>query len=295
MKNSFVIITDTTCDIPKEFVDTGFYRIPMEYIIDNTIYTCGKEDSLPVEDFYTMLKNGKTAMTSQISPATAEEFIRPFLEEGLDVLNISFSSALSATSDNLDATCKKLQAEFPDRKVLSLDSKTTTNGLGMLCYEAIKLRKDGKTAEETHKILSKLIAKQNIYFTVDDLMHLYRGGRLPKASAIAGTIMRIKPLLYVTPTGKLRNIEKIMSKKLVYRKIADIVNFQKSNLTTYFTVGHCFNQAEAEILAQKVSELTGISEYYILPVSPIIGSHLGCGALTLGFFGKDNIDIKSAE
>ena len=295
MKNSFIIVTDATCDIPQVLADKDFYIIPMEYFIDSNIYTYGKEGSLTNKEFYDMLKNGKISKTSQISPKIGEDFIRQFLNDGYDVLNISFSSGLSATADNMEIACKNLQTEFPERKVYSIDSKNTTNGLGMLCLEALKLRKAGKTIDEVFERLNYLIPKQNIYFTVDDLMHLYRGGILPKAAAIAGTVMRIKPILYITPEGKLRNIEKVMSKKLCYRKMAEIIKYQSNELTTYFTIAHADNREEAEKLAQKVSEITGITEYYITELSPIIGTHTGQGALTLGIFGKDNIDIKSAE
>ena len=295
MKYSFIIITDATCDIPTQLADEGFYVMPMEYFIDNDIYTYGKTDSVQNKQFYEMLKNGKIAKTSQISPKNGEDFIRQYLEEGLDVLNISFSSGLSATAGNMDIACKNLQAEFPDRKVYSIDSRNTTNGLGMLCAEAIKLRKEGKSIDEVKDKLNYLLPKQNIYFTVDDLMHLYRGGILPKAAAVAGTVMRIKPVLYVTPEGKLRNIEKVMSKKLCYRRLAEIVKYQSSELTKYFTIAHADNRDEAEKLAQKVSEITGINNYYITELSPIIGSHTGQGALTVGFFGKDNINIKAAD
>lgn len=295
MKKSFIIVTDATCDIPQTIEANDFYIIPMEYFIDSDIYTYGKKDSLSNSEFYTMLRNGKIAKTSQISPKNGEDFIRQFIVEGYDVLNISFSSGLSATANNMEIACKNLQAEFPERKIYSIDSKNTTNGLGMLCLEAIKLRNEGKTIDEVFERLNYLVPKQNIYFTVDDLMHLYRGGRLPKAAAVAGTIMKIKPILYITPDGKLRNIEKVMSKKLCYRKMAEIVKYQSNELTTYFTIANADNREEAEKLAQKVSEVTGITEYYITELSPIIGTHTGQGALTLGFFGKDNIDIKSAE
>ena len=296
MENKFIIVTDITCDIPETLSDKDFYEIPMEYIMDDgKVYTCGKEDSISNAEFYKLLRDGHQAKTSQISPKAGMDFLRPFVEKGYDVLNISFSSALSATADNMELACKNLSEEFPDRKLYSLDSKITTNGLGMLCAEAIRLRKEGKTIEEVRDRIKYLIPKQNIYFTVDDLMHLYRGGRLPKATALAGTVMRIKPILYITPTGALRNIEKVMSKKLCYRRMAEIVKHQSNELTTWFSVAHADNREEAEKLAQKVSEVTGITKYYITELSPIIGSHSGAGTLTVNFFGKDNIEIKSAD
>ena len=296
MENKFIIVTDATCDIPETLSDKDFYMIPMEYIMDDgNVYTCGKEDSLSNTDFYKMLREGHQAKTSQISPKAGMDFLRPYLDQGYDVLNISFSGALSATADNMEQACKTLSEEYPDRKLYSLDSKITTNGLGMLCAEAIKLRKQGKTIEEVRDRIAYLIPKQNIYFTVDDLMHLYRGGRLPKAAALAGTVMRIKPLLYITPGGALRNIEKVMSKKLCYRRMAEIVKHQSSDLTEWFSVGQADNREEAEKLAQKVSEVTGITKYYITELSPIIGCHSGAGTLAVNFFGKDNLDIKSAD
>ena len=295
MENKFIITTDVTCDIPAELSDKDFYVMPMEYIIEDIVYTCGKEDSPTNKEFYDRIKEGKTAKTSQISPTFGEEYLRPYLEQGYDVLNISFSSGLSATADNMATACKNLQAEFPDRKVYSIDSKITTNGLGMLCAEAIKLRKEGKSIDEVFDRITYLVPKQNIYFTVDDLMHLYRGGRLTKSAAIAGTIMRIKPLLYVTPEGTLRNIEKVMSKKLVFRRMAEIVKYQSNELTTWFSVAHAENEKDAILLAEKVKEVTGIETYYITPLSPIIGCHTGQGVLTVNFFGKDNIDIKAAD
>ncbi len=295
MENKFIITTDVTCDIPPQLADKDFYAMPMEYIMDDTVLTCDKSNDEVNKVFYDKLRNGSVGKTSQISPTFAENFLRPFLEQGYDVLNISFSGKLSATADNLQLACQNLQKEFPDRKLYSVDSKITVNGLGMLCAEAIKLRKEGKTLDETYQRICYLVPKQSIYFTVDDLMYLYRGGRLNKSAAVAGTIMRIKPLLYMTPEGALRNIEKVMSKKLVFRRMAEIVESQRNELTTCFSVAHADNEKEALMLAEKVKEVTGIDTYYITPLSPIIGCHSGQGTLTVNFFGKDNIDIKAAD
>lgn len=293
--NKFIITTDATCDIPKELVDKDFYIMPMEYILDGKVYTFGNPDSPDSSWFFDQLKNGKLASTSQITPIFAEEFLRPYLKEGYDVLNISFSGNLSATADNLAKACENLSKEFPNNKVYSIDSKTTTMGLGVLCAVAIDARKNGKTIDETFELIKNLIIRLNTYFTVDDLMHLYRGGRLSKGNAIAGTIMRIKPVLYVSPEGKLRNIEKVMSKKLVYKRIAEIVQNQSTNDTNSFVIAHGNNEEGANQLATKIVELTGIEKYYILPMSPIIGSHTGQGVLAVSFIGKDNYEIKSAD
>lgn len=295
MDNTFIITTDATCDVPKELCDKDFYIMPMEYIMDDKVYTCAAKDSPSNKFFYDKLKEGKLATTSQINPTFADEYLRPFLQQGYDVLNISFSSGLSSTCENLKTAAKTLSEEFPDRKIYSVDSLTTTNGLGIVVAKAIALRKEGKTIDEVYETIEKLVPNMNIYFTVDDLFHLWRGGRLTKSAAIAGTIMRIKPLLYVTPEGTLRNIEKIMSKKLVFRRMAEIMKNQMDETTDYFTIGHGDNEKEAKQLAEKVVEITGISKYYILPISPIIGSHAGQGVLTVSFYGKPNYDIKAAD
>ena len=209
---SYYITTDATCDFPQEWsYFENFKIIPMTYTIGDTEY--GIDKNLSGKEFFDAIRNGAMPTTSLITSFFAEEFFRPILKAGNDILHICFSSSLSSTYQNVLTAVEELKQEFPERKFYMLDSKCATTGEGLLAYYALKARDNGMSIEDNYN--ETLIRRDKIcvYFTPDDLFHLMRGGRVSKTAAIAGSLLKIKPMLYVNKDGKLSTIDKIKGRK----------------------------------------------------------------------------------
>ena len=198
---SFKIVTDSCCDLPAEMIaelELGIAVLSLE--MDGRAYAEG--EMTPVE-LYNHMRNGKMPKTSAVNPDGWAAAIRPALQAGQDVLVLAFSSALSATYQSAAIAGEELREEFPDRKLIVIDSLSAAIGLGLLVHTAAKLRSQGKSIEETAAWIEE--HKLNIchWVTVEDLMHLKRGGRVSAATAVVGTMLNIKPIIRVDDNGKL--------------------------------------------------------------------------------------------
>lgn len=193
---SFVITSDTTCDLPKNYTsENNIDIIPLYYNLDDVIY--GDEINLSPEEFYTQMRSGKMPTTMACNPDTTARCFRKHLEAGEDILHIAFSSALSSSYNTCAVTAKELSEEFPERKIIVIDSLSASMGEGLYVYKAVEMHKKGHTIDEISDWLE--VHKLNFchQFTVDDLHHLHRGGRVSKTTAILGSMINVKPVLHV--------------------------------------------------------------------------------------------------
>lgn len=287
---SYYITTDATCDFPQEWsYFENFKIIPMTYTIGDTEY--GIDKNLSGKEFFDAIRNGAMPTTSLITSFFAEEFFRPILKAGNDILHICFSSSLSSTYQNVLTAVEELKQEFPERKFYMLDSKCATTGEGLLAYYALKARDNGMSIEDNYN--ETLIRRDKIcvYFTPDDLFHLMRGGRVSKTAAIAGSLLKIKPMLYVNKDGKLSTIDKIKGRK---KAILELIDHLQDKIileeNDVIIILHADCPDDAEFLKEKIIEKTGITNILTNYVGPIIGSHTGAGTIAVGFVGKDKIE-----
>ena len=185
--SEYMIMTDSTVDLPKEYLteELGVPYIPLTYLIDGQSY----EDMIGLtgEEFFAKVRAGSMPTTSQINPEQAREALEPYLKEGKDILYIAFSSGLSGTYNSIRMAAEELQEEYPERKLIVIDSLCACMGEGLLVYKAVQMKRAGKSLEEVAAWVeeNKLHIMHNV--TIDDLFHLHRGGRVSKASAIVGT------------------------------------------------------------------------------------------------------------
>lgn len=285
----FYITTDATTDLPKDFTRENFGIIPMTYTIDNTEY--GVDKILTCKEFYEKLRNGAMPTTSQINSYTAKEFLKPILEAGNDILHIAFSSGLSSTYDSLVSATNELKEEFPDRKIYLIDSKAASTGEGLLVHYALDARDNGMTVDECYNYTLSLVDKISHYFTPNDLFHLQRGGRVSKATAIAGTLLQIKPVLYCNKNGKLVAIEKVKGRKKALSALVDLMEDKmtsiEENKIIYISNADCYE--DAVFVKNKIIEKFGITNIVITDIGPVIGTHAGAGTVALFFIGHDKI------
>ncbi|MDL2301937.1 DegV family protein [Lachnospiraceae bacterium OttesenSCG-928-D06] len=287
----FKIVTDSMADLPSEYLkvhDIGCMNL--SYIMDGVTYGQGKE--LECKDFYDRMRAGKMPTTSQVNPAEAKKSFEKYLEQDKElkeILCISFSSGLSGTYNSVAVAAKELMEERPDCNIVVIDTLSASLGEGLLVYHAIQLRDQGKNMEEVADWVRGHIFNLVHAFTVDDLFHLYRGGRVSRATAILGTLVSIKPQLHVDNEGHLIMIGKVRGRKKSLSALVDymeekIGSFRNENDIVFISHGDALE--DAEYVKELVKERFGIQRFMINNVGPTIGAHSGPGTIALFFMGE---------
>ena len=283
---SFQIITDSCCDLTARMVEELDLRVaPLSVEMDGAAFPEGT--MTPVE-LYNHLRAGKLPKTSAVNPDGWADRIRPALNAGRDVLVLAFSSGLSATYQSAVIAAGELREEFPQRKLIVIDTLCAAPGQGLLVYTAARLRDQGKSIDETAAWIED--HKRNVchWVTVEDLMHLKRGGRVSAATAVVGTMLSIKPIIRVDDEGRLETAAKCRGRKAALNYLLDRMAEQfDPQLSDTVFVGHGDCPADAEFLANAVKERFGVKNVFINYIGAVIGSHTGPGVATVFFFGKN--------
>ena len=282
----YVITVNSTVDLPKEWLEErNVPVVPLRYTMDGQTY----EDmsGLTAKEFFAKLREGKMSVTSQVNPEEAKAALEPFLKEGKDVLHLAFSSGLSGTCNSMKIAGEELREEYPEAKVIVIDTLCACLGEGLLLYKALQQKAAGKTIEETAAWVeeNKLHICHDV--TVDDLNHLHRGGRISKATAVVGTIVKIKPIIHMDNEGKLQVIGKERGRKKSLNKIVDMAVEQSKgwdNDIIMITHGDCIE--DAEYVASLVREKMGIDNILINNIGTVIGSHTGPGVVAVFCMGN---------
>lgn len=286
--SDYVITTDSNSDVRPEFIaENNLTIIPQYYAFGDTVY--GDELNMEPHEFYETMRNGELPKSMANNPAVIRERFEKILKDGKDILHIAFSSALSGSCNNVVMTANELLEEYPDRKIMVFDSLNASLGEGVSVYRGVDLWKEGKSMQEVFDILTKEREHVNVSFTVNDLYHLQRGGRVSKTTAVVGSLVNIKPILTVTSSGELKSDGTVRGRKkslktLVTRMEAslDLEHYGKDRLVCVLH-GDCIQEAQS--VAAMVRDL-GFTNIIINDVSPSIGTHAGPGVVGLVFYGK---------
>lgn len=286
--NNYILFTDATADLPSDVFDRmNIQVIPMDFELSGvniTHYPDGRE--LSSKDFFTRISNGEMATTSQINITRYFDYFTPYLKEGKDILYLCFSSGLSGTYQASLLAIKELREEYPERNIISVDTLSACGGEGLIAYMAAQRMVQGMAMDELAKWVTDHSKKICIWFTVDDLFHLKRGGRISAISATFGTALSIKPLLCVDNNGKLSVHSKIRGKKRCADKLLECMEQSAINPVgdpIVITHSNCYD--DAVLLSEKIKERLGTKDIIISEMSPIIGAHTGSGSLVLSFLG----------
>ena len=283
--NEFVIVSDSTVDLPKEYLQSKQVPIiSLSYIMDGVTYE--EMDGLSHKEFFEKLRAGSLPTTSQINPEQAREALEPFAKEGKDILYIGFSSGLSGSYNSVRMAAEDLKEEYPDINIIAIDSLCACMGEGLLLYKALELKEHGMSMEEIAKWVeaNKLHICHNV--TVDDLNHLHRGGRISKTTAVVGSMIKIKPIIHMSDEGKLVVIGKERGRKKSLVSIVDRMEKQMQgydNDIVMITHGDCIE--DAEFVKKQVEERFGIHNVMITGSGSVIGSHTGAGVVAVFFMG----------
>lgn len=284
----YQILTDSTTDITAEMIrDLDIQVIPLCYTIDGRTYhniPGGGEMTEP--EFYAKLRGGKMSTTAQIN---VEEFITqftPLLEAGKDILYLAFSSGLSGTYQSAVVAKKELEEKFPDRRIEVFDTLCASMGEGLLVYHAAMRKKEGQSLDEVLAWLKENVLNLCHWFTVDDLNHLKRGGRVSAATALVGTALGIKPVLHVDDEGHLINVSKTRGRRasldaLVQHMVDTAI--EPESQTVFISHGDCLE--DAKYVERQIREKLGVKKFYLNFIGPVIGAHSGPGTVALFFLG----------
>ena len=285
--SEYVITTDNNSDLPeKYFKDHGVGCMYLSYSMDGKNYT--HENFLPEHEFYEAMRNGSMPTTAQVNPENAKTLLEPYLKEGKDILHIAFSSGLSGTYNSRRIAAEELMEEYPDRKIIVVDSLSASLGQGLLVWLAQQKKELGQTLEDVADWVEKNKLKMVHLFTVDDLNHLYRGGRVSRTTAIVGSMLNIKPVLHVDNEGKLTAIGKVRGRKKALQELVKLMDEKIGSFgadcdTIFISHGDC--EQDAQYVAAKVKEKYNIKNIIINQVGATIGAHSGPGTMALFFVG----------
>ncbi|MFI3251503.1 MAG: DegV family protein [bacterium] len=286
----YIIFTDSTTDLPDSFVkENNIEVLPLTFTLEGKDYkNYLDERELSTKDFYDAMRKGKQPVTAQINSEEFLEAITPFVEKGLDILYICFSSALSGTFNSVRLGLEVLKETHPDANVKVIDSKLASAGEGLLVYYANKFKKEGLSLEENFEKTEKFKEKVCAWFTVSDIDTLKRGGRLSNAAAFIANALKIKPILHISEEGKLvakgkkRGRDTSLTTLIAEMEQRIIV---EENDVIIIAHGDCLE--EAEQLKNDIESKFGISNFILTNIGPVIGAHTGPDAMTLFFVGKE--------
>ena len=285
----FEIVTDSCCNLVEDMIDDfGLHILPLTFMVDgeDAVYQSYlKGEKTDLKQFYTMMREGKVFKTSLPNLAESEALFRSILDKGHDLIYLAFSSGLSGTFQALSLMCSQLQEEYPDRKIYAVDTLAASGGQGLLVWYAVQHARAGETIDQVRDWVEENKLYLAHWFTVDDLMFLFRGGRVSKTAAWAGTLLNIKPVLHVDNEGHLIPMEKVRGRKKSLNALVDHMEKSAvqpiSDQMVFITHGDCLE--EAEYVAGKVKERFGVKDVIINYIDPVIGSHAGPGTMALFF------------
>ena len=296
--SDFVILTDSASDIDDvQAAEWGTPVLTMNYIVNDKLFKNNPDHSeYPIHDFYANVKNGAKVSTSALNIGDFLDFFTPYLKDGKDVLYVAFSSGLSATYQNSVSAANELMAEYPDRRIVIVDSLCASFGQGLLVYLCAEKKKSGASLDEVAEYAESIKLCICHEFTVDDLGQLKRGGRISAAAAFFGSMLQIKPMLFVDSNGKLAAYNKVRSRRNALRKLADMTLGEidtSVNAPIFISHGDCVDDVSDVIamLKEKLPDAKFVTNY----IGPVIGSHSGFKTLAIFCIGQNRGDARLGE
>ena len=283
---SYRIITDSACDLPEAmYAELGLSMIPL------TLNFQGKEHTDLSEAFikrlYESMRQGETASTSAVNPDSWSNVIEPVLAAGEDALVLVFSSGLSTTYQSACMAAQELREEYPQRTIEIVDTLAASAGGGLMTYLAVEKKKAGATLAENAAYLRELVPHHCIWFTVDDLEYLKRGGRISPLAAMAGGMLGIKPILQMDDEGHLVKVSTVRGRKKAIEALAEkygALSLQEKDTPVFISHAQC--EAEARQLGDLLEQRYGAKVTMYAKVGPVIGAHAGPGTIALFFIGQ---------
>ena len=284
----YEIVTDSSADLTDELIqEYGIHIVSLSFRVGGEEFPCYVQgQKTDYKQFYDRMRKGEMVDTSLIDMSTCRDIFEGILRRGNDVLYIGFSSALSGSYNAGAMVAESLRGAYPERRIATIDSLSASMGEGLLVYYAAEQRRDGKSMDEVSDWLIENRLHLCHWFTVDDLFHLKRGGRISAATALVGTMLGVKPVLHVDNEGKLVAVGKVRGRRKSLEALVDEMEKTCTNPTeraVFISHGDCVE--DAQHVERLVRERLKVKDVQINYVDPVIGAHSGPGTVALFFLG----------
>lgn len=286
----YVIMTDSSADLTGEMAEkSGVLVLPLRFTVGGQTYFNWPDNrDMDPAEFYGRLRQGEIASTAAVNLEQYVRAMEPVLQEGRDILVLSFSSALSGTYASSRLAAEELGEKYPQRKIFVVDTLSASLGQGLLVWLAVRMREQGEPLEQVRDWVEENKLHLCHQFTVDDLHFLKRGGRISATTAVVGTMLQIKPVLHMDNEGRLVNIGKARGRKASLNALVDRMEqtaIDPAGQTVFISHGDC--REDAEYVAQEVKRRMGVKDVRIGYVGPVIGAHSGPGTVALFYLGRE--------
>ena len=284
----YEIVTDSSADLTDELIqEYGIHIVSLSFRVGGEEFPCYVQgQKTDYKQFYDRMRKGEMVDTSLIDMSTCRDIFEGILRRGNDVLYIGFSSALSGSYNAGAMVAESLRGAYPERRIATIDSLSASMGEGLLVYYAAEQRRDGKSMDEVSDWLIENRLHLCHWFTVDDLFHLKRGGRISAATALVGTMLGVKPVLHVDNEGKLVAVGKVRGRRKSLETLVDEMEKTCTNPTeqlVFISHGDCVE--DAQHVERLVRERLKVKDVQINYVDLVIGAHSGPGTVALFFLG----------
>jgi len=288
---SFAILTDTAANLPGAILEENqMIAIPFSAYCNGQEYAYATPEAFDAHSYYQALRDGAQVTTSQVHPDRYVEYMQPILQRGQDILFVGVSSGVSGSFSAAQLARRELLKAFPERTIRLVDSLSAALGEGLLALQAASCRKSGMTLEKTAEYLERIRTRIYHLFTVDDLQHLRRSGRISHLTAIIGSALGIKPILKGSDEGKIVASDKMRGRRRVIHAMAEkyaaLAQDAKSHLVG---ISHADCEEDAKTLANLIREKCPPLDLILSRHEPATGAHIGPGALALFFFGAEGV------
>lgn len=286
----YILATDACSDLPLDVVKQHDIAIvPMLLEIEGKNYSHNLEEKhLKLKDFYDQLRDKKVSRTSLVNVGEFVQFFTELLKQGKDILYIALSSALSGTYQSAMMAIDMLKDDYPNQRIVAVDTLSASLGEGYLVWRAALLKKEGKLLNEVVEWLEANKYRLRHLFTVEELGTLKRGGRLSGTAAFFGTLLGVKPILHVTRDGKLDVLKKSVGRKKSLTEMIEVMKDQivaSEEQTIFIAHGDCLE--EAKEVGGLINASMNVKDLFFSYIGPVIGSHSGPGTIAVFFMGKE--------
>ena len=276
---TFTIITDSATDMPQWVIDKyGLRVIPTPVVINGTDYFDG--ETIHHKEFYDIQRGGAEISTYHINEFMFNEAFRPYAERGEEVVYFCFSTGIAGTFNAANLARADILEDYPDFQLDIVDSKCAAIGFGLGVYMALIMQEKGASKEEVLEAARYHFDHIEHIFTVETLEYLYKGGRLSRASAIAGGLLDIKPIIEVTDEGRLEVCEKIRGRRKALERVVTMIGERCRDLDSQIVaVVHADSEEVCDMVIEEIKERYGIRVILKGFLGCAIGAHTGPGLI----------------
>lgn len=284
-----VFFTDTDCEFPCQDIDKYDIKlIGMPYTLDGEekIYDMGRNTDF--SHLFNRMREGSIPTTSALNPQDYIDYFEPYFAKGEDIFYVHFSDKLSATFNHMATALNTLKEKYPQRQLITFNTKSISGGGGFIALEAAKLHHSGMSDKELLEFLEEFAPKIAMHVMVDSLQHLKRGGRLSATGAILGTLLNIKPLIKITSEGTIAKTGTEKGRKKAFIHLAKLIKEKGLKFDKYpVQILHADVEEDAKTFQKLIKEIVPEANTVICPVGPVIGAHCGPGTIGVVFYATE--------